>query len=160
ARYSQDSVHERHRPAAPADALGAAGGRRSSGVHGMDRTRQVATSQASGIAGGQIAGRRRQRTAVITHPEKVLFPDEGITKGELAAYYEAVAPVMLPHLRGRPITMERFPGGIGGTGFLQKDVVKGFPSWLKRVEAPKKGGVVHYPLANDRRSLEWLANQN
>jgi bifunctional non-homologous end joining protein LigD len=97
---------------------------------------------------------------VITHPEKVLFPDAGITKGELAAYYASVAPVMLPHLRRRPITMERFPGGIGAKGFIQKDVSKGFPDWLKRVEAPKKGGVVHYPLAGNARSLEWLANQN
>ena len=97
---------------------------------------------------------------MITHPEKVLFPDDGITKGELAAYYDAIAPVMLPHLRRRPITMERFPAGIGTKGFLQKDVVKGFPVWLKRIEAPKKGGTVHYPLANDVRSLLWLANQN
>jgi bifunctional non-homologous end joining protein LigD len=97
---------------------------------------------------------------MITHPEKVLFPDDGITKGELAAYYDAVADVMLPHLRGRPITMERFPSGIGSKGFLQKDVVKGFPAWLERVEAPKKDGTVHYALANDRRSLRWLANQN
>jgi len=97
---------------------------------------------------------------VITHPDKVLFPDDGITKGELAAYYEAIAPVMVPHLRRRPITMERFPQGITSTGFLQKDVVKGFPAWLKRIEAPKKGGTVHYPTANDVRSLLWLSNQN
>ena len=97
---------------------------------------------------------------IITHPEKVLFPDAAITKGELAAYYEAMAPVMLPHLRRRPITMERFPAGIGSEGFLQKDVSKGFPPWLKRIELPKKGGTVHYPLAGDRRSLLWLANQN
>jgi bifunctional non-homologous end joining protein LigD len=97
---------------------------------------------------------------VITHPEKVLFPDAGITKGEVAAYYDDVAPVMLPHLRRRPITMERFPGGIGQQGFIQKDVSKGFPAWLKRVETPKKGGVVNYPLAGDQRSLQWLANQN
>jgi bifunctional non-homologous end joining protein LigD len=97
---------------------------------------------------------------VITHPDKVLFPDAGITKGELAAYYEAIAPIMLPHIRRRPITMERFPAGIGSKGFLQKDVVKGFPAWLKRIEAPKKGGIVHYPMANDRRALLWLANQN
>jgi len=100
------------------------------------------------------------RAVAITHPDKVLFPDDGITKGELAAYYDAVADVMLPHLKARPITMERFPSGIGAKGFLQKDVVKGFPEWLTRVEAPKKGGVVHYPLAGDRRSLQWLANQN
>jgi bifunctional non-homologous end joining protein LigD len=97
---------------------------------------------------------------MITHPEKILFPDDGITKGEVAAYYEGVASVMVPHVRGRPVTMERFPAGIGATGFLQKNVVKGFPSWLKRVETPKKGGVVHYPLANDARSLVWMANQN
>jgi bifunctional non-homologous end joining protein LigD len=97
---------------------------------------------------------------VITHPDKVLFPDDGITKGELAAYYEAVAPVMLPHLRGRPVTMERYPSGIGGKGFWQKSVARGFPDWLRRVDVPKKDGVVHHPLAGDARSLLWMANQN
>jgi bifunctional non-homologous end joining protein LigD len=97
---------------------------------------------------------------VITHPEKVLFPDDGITKGELAAYYEMVAPVMLPHIVRRPITMERFPSGIGKKGFLQKDVSKGFPEWLQLVEVSKKGGVVHHPVVTDTRSLLWLANQN
>ena len=97
---------------------------------------------------------------MITHPEKILFPDCGITKGELASYYEAIAPVMLPHLRGRPITMERFHRGIAAPGFFQKDVSKGFPDWLERVEVPKHGGTVHHPIANDTRSLLWLANQN
>jgi bifunctional non-homologous end joining protein LigD len=97
---------------------------------------------------------------VITHPEKVLFPEDGITKGELAAYYEAVAPVMLPHLHGRPVTLERYPSGIGSKGFWQKDVSRGFPEWLERVEVPKKDGAVHHPLAGDTRSLLWMANQN
>jgi len=97
---------------------------------------------------------------MITHPEKVLFPDAGITKGELASYYETIAPVMLPHLRRRPITMERFHRGIGSPGFFQKDVIKGFPEWLERVEVPKHGGTVHHPIANNTRSLLWLANQN
>lgn len=97
---------------------------------------------------------------MISHPEKVLFPGEGITKGELAAYYEAIAPVMLPHLRRRPITMERYHRGIDAPGFFQKDVSKGFPEWLKRVEVPKHGGTVHHPIANDTRSLLWLSNQN
>jgi len=97
---------------------------------------------------------------MITHPEKILFPGEGITKGELASYYETIAPVMLPHLRRRPITMERYHRGIGAAGFFQKDVSKGFPEWLKRVEVPKHGGTVHHPIANDVRSLLWLANQN
>ena len=97
---------------------------------------------------------------MITHPEKMLFPDDGITKGELAAYYEAVAPAMLPHIRARPVTMERYPAGIGSKGFFQKNVSRGFPDWLQRVEVPKKGGTVQYPLVCDTPSLLWLANQN
>ena len=97
---------------------------------------------------------------MITHPEKVLFPDDGITKGELAAYYESVAPIMLPHIRGRPVTMERYPAGIGQKGFFHKDVSKGFPEWLKRVEVPKKDGTVHHPIVSDMRSLLWIVNQN
>jgi bifunctional non-homologous end joining protein LigD len=90
----------------------------------------------------------------------MLFPDDGITKGDLAAYYEAVAPVMLPHVRGRPVTMERFHRGINSPGFFQKNVDKGFPTWLERVTVPKKDGVVHYPIATDTRALLWFANQN
>ena len=97
---------------------------------------------------------------MITHPEKVLFPDDGITKGDLAAYYEALAPVILPHLRGRPVTMERYPAGIAKKGFWQKDVSKGFPTWLQRVEVQKKDGVVHHPVVTDTRSLLWITNQN
>lgn len=97
---------------------------------------------------------------MITHPEKVMFPDDGITKGDLAAYYDAVAPVLLPHIRNRPLTMERYPAGIGKKGFWQKDVSKGFPDWLERVEVPKKDGVVHHPLVTDARSLAWVVNQN
>src|SRR4026207_1526035 len=97
---------------------------------------------------------------MITHPEKILFPGEGITKGELASYYEEIAPVMLPHVRRRPITMERFHRGIAAPGFFQNDVSKGFPDWLERVEVLKHGGTVHHPIANDTRSLLWLANQN
>ena len=102
-----------------------------------------------------------RETCVITHPEKVLFPDDGITKGELAAYYEAIAPLMLPHLRGppdhdgaliRPASARR--------GSSRRTSRKGFPEWLERVEVPKKGGTVHHPLVTDVRSLLWLANQN
>ena len=97
---------------------------------------------------------------MITHPEKILFPGDGITKGDLAAYYETIAPVMLPHLRGRPITMERYPAGIDKKGFWQKDVSKGFPDWLARVQVPKKDGVVNHPVVTDTRSLLWVTNQN
>ena len=97
---------------------------------------------------------------MISHPEKVLFPDDGITKGELASYYEAIAPVMVPHIRRRPVTMERYHRGIAAPGFFQKDVSKGFPEWLKRIEVPKNEGTVNHPLVTDTRSLLWLANQN
>ncbi len=97
---------------------------------------------------------------MITHPEKILFPEDGITKGELASYYEMIAPLLLPHLQGRPVTMERFPSGIGKPGFWQKNVAKGFPDWLTRIEVPKRGGRVLYPVVHDARGLVWLANQN
>jgi bifunctional non-homologous end joining protein LigD len=111
-----------------------------------------------------LAAKPPEGTVVITHPEKVLFPPQGgapgITKGELAAYYEAIAPVMVPYIRARPVTMERYPAGIDKKGFIQKDVVKGFPSWLERVEVPKKDGTVHHAIVTDPRSLLWIVNQN
>ena len=97
---------------------------------------------------------------MITHPEKIMFPDDGITKGDLAAYYQAMAPVILPHIKGRPLTMERYPAGIGKKGFWQKDVSKGFPDWLERVKVPKKDGSLHHPVITDEQSLMWVTNQN
>ena len=104
--------------------------------------------------------RTAKQTPTITHPEKVLFPDDGITKAELAAYYEGIAPFMLPHIVGRPVTLERYHKGIGEKGIFQKNVVKGFPDWLERVEVGKKDGTVHHPVVRDARGLLWLANQN
>lgn len=91
-----------------------------------------------------------------------MFPDDGITKGDLAAYYADVAPLMLPHLVGRPLTMERFHRGIGDKGFFQKNVNrgKGTPEWLETVAVPKKDGIVNYPVLRDARGLAWIANQN
>ena len=89
-----------------------------------------------------------------------MFPDCGITKGELAEYYERMAPLMLPHLAGRPVTLERFHNGIGGKGFFQKNVAKGAPDWLERVAVPKTDGVVNYAVVRDARGILWLANQN
>ena len=96
----------------------------------------------------------------ISHPDKVMFPDSGITKGDLATYYERVAPVMLPYIVGRPVTLERFHRGIGEKGFFQKNVAKGAPAWLERGSVPKKDGVVNYPIVRDTRGILWLANQN
>ena len=146
-------------PKAPG-ALGASGDRRAGGVSRVDGARQAAARPPARAPRRQGRAGSRAGDTVITHPEKILFPDDGITKGDVAAYYEALAPVIVPHLVGRPITMERYPSGIGEQGFWQKDVSRGFPAWLQRVEVPKKDGVVHHPLVTDTRSLLWITNQN
>jgi bifunctional non-homologous end joining protein LigD len=96
----------------------------------------------------------------ISHPDKVLFPEDGVTKGELAGYYEQVAQWMLPHVRGRPLSLQRFPAGIGQRGFFHKDVPEYFPAWVRRVEAAKHGGSITHAVASDARTLVYLANQN
>ncbi len=97
---------------------------------------------------------------MITHPEKVLFPDDDITKGDVAAYYQSIAKFMIPLVRMRPVMLERYHRGIGVPGFFQKNVVKGFPSWLERISVPKKDGTLAAPLVTDERSLLWMVNQN
>ena len=104
--------------------------------------------------------RAGRRDVEITHPGKVLFPDDGITKEDLAAYYRDAAGRMVPLVRDRPVSLQRFNNGIAGEGFFQKNVAKGVPPWVKRVEVPKKGGSVWHVLANDAATLVWLANQN
>ena len=99
-------------------------------------------------------------TVEITHPDKLLFPDDGITKEDLASYYERVSEWMLPHIKFRPISMQRFPDGIGGKGFFHKDVPDYFPAWLRRVEVPKSGGTVTHVYACDADTLVYLVGQN
>lgn len=100
------------------------------------------------------------RSVQITHPDKVLFPGDGITKGDLASYYSRVAEWMLPHVRGRPVSMQRFPEGIDGKGFFHKDIPDYFPAWLRRVEVPKAKGTVTHVIANDADALTYLVGQN
>jgi bifunctional non-homologous end joining protein LigD len=102
----------------------------------------------------------------LSHPDKVLFPDDGITKAELADYYQTVAPLMLPLVSGRPVTMQRFPNGIGRGGFLQKQIGDYFPDWIERVTAPnrrtRQGTTreeVTYMVCRAADDLVYLANQ-
>lgn len=97
----------------------------------------------------------------VTHPDRVVFPNDGITKGELVDYYGEVADTMLPHLRGRALTVQRFPRGIGEQGWVQQDFADSLPDWMGRVAVAKEGGgtVVH-PVAERPEALRWLANQN
>jgi bifunctional non-homologous end joining protein LigD len=99
-------------------------------------------------------------SVTLTHPDKVLFPDDGLTKADLASYYERAAEWMLPHVRGRPVSMQRFPDGIDGKGFFHKDVPDYFPRWIKRVEVPKARGTVTHALITGVDSLVYLVNQN
>jgi bifunctional non-homologous end joining protein LigD len=100
------------------------------------------------------------RDVALTHPGKVLFPDDGITKADLASYHERVAEWMLPHVRGRPVSMQRFPDGIGGKGFFHKDVPDYFPDWIRRVEVPKSNGSVRHAVISGADTLVYLVGQN
>ncbi|MEE6138618.1 non-homologous end-joining DNA ligase [Mycobacterium sp. 050128] len=96
----------------------------------------------------------------ITHPDRVLFPQSGTTKRELADYYGEVADTMLPHLKGRPLTVQRFPRGIGEKGFVQQDFADTLPDWMSGVEVTKEGGTLVHPLVERPEALRWLANQS
>jgi bifunctional non-homologous end joining protein LigD len=102
----------------------------------------------------------RARDVRISNPDKVLFPEAGVTKRELAAHYERVAPAMLPHVRGRPLTIHAFPGGIGGEGFIMKSIPRHFPDWVARARLSKRDGTVTHVLADDAATLVYLAGQN
>ena len=97
----------------------------------------------------------------LSHPDKVLFPDDGLTKADLAAHYARVADVMLPHVKDRPMNLWRWNNGIGGERIVQQSLPKGAPDWVQRVEVPRrKGGNIFHGLMNDGRTLRWLAQQN
>lgn len=98
------------------------------------------------------------RTVEITHPDRVLFPADGITKGDLAAYHHDVADVMLPHLADRPLMLQRFPSGIDGDGFYQKEAGRGVAGWIRTVEVRKEGGTVRHPVVDDAAALLALTN--
>lgn len=95
----------------------------------------------------------------LTHQDKILFPGDGITKGDLLAYYQEIASVMVPHMKNRAVTMHRFPHGIADEGFYQKEIGEYFPAWIKRVIVPKEGGHTTYMVCNDAASLVYLINQ-
>jgi bifunctional non-homologous end joining protein LigD len=101
----------------------------------------------------------------LSNLEKVFFPDEGITKGDLIEYYRAVAPVLLPHLRDRPFTMRRYPDGAFGKAFFQKDAPSHMPDWIPRFEvevstreSPRKRKRIAAPIVNDEDALAWAVN--
>ena len=96
----------------------------------------------------------------LTNLDRVVFPRDGITKGDVVAYYEAVAERMLPHLAGRPLSLERFRKTIDDGGFFQQSVAKHFPEWVGRMPVARRdGGTTVHPVAESADALVYLANQ-
>jgi bifunctional non-homologous end joining protein LigD len=96
----------------------------------------------------------------ITHADRLVFPADEITKGDIVDYHAEIADVMVPHLKGRPLTVWRYPRGIDDQGFVQQDFSDSLPEWMGRVEVAKEGGTVVHPTADRPEALRWLANQN
>jgi len=107
---------------------------------------------------GALEVQAGETTVRVSHPGKVLFPDAGITKAQLADYYLTVADTMLPHLRARPVAMERYPDGISGHRIFQKDVPAYFPDWVDRVTVDKEGGTLTQVVCENAATLVYLAD--
>ncbi len=95
----------------------------------------------------------------ITNADRIVYPATGHTKGNVVRYYERAAPRILPHLAGRPLTLRRYPRGVGQKGFFQKNVPASYPASMERIEIPKRGGVTVHPCVSEAEHLVFLANQ-
>jgi bifunctional non-homologous end joining protein LigD len=103
------------------------------------------------------------RTLAISNLDKILYPAAGFTKGEVLDYYARVAPMLLPHLRGRPLTRKRFPNGVDGPSFFEKNAPRGMPDWVRTVTLPVPGSTknretIDFVIADDLPTLMWVAN--
>ncbi|MGZ4392358.1 MAG: non-homologous end-joining DNA ligase [Gaiellaceae bacterium] len=106
-----------------------------------------------------------RRTVRVTHPERVLFPEDGVTKGDLARYYVEVGDAIVPHLRNRPFTLKRYPHGIYGQAYFHKQAPKGKPSWIPTRQFrtwPREGEsrLVDFTLVNETAALVWMVQMN
>jgi bifunctional non-homologous end joining protein LigD len=101
-----------------------------------------------------VAGRRLK----LTNPDKVLYPATGFTKGDVVEYYRRIAPVLLPHLRNRPLTLKRYPNGVDGEFFYQKQAPRHRPDWVRTVSIATEDRDIDFVLVNGLPTLLWLAN--
>ncbi|EPD67483.1 non-homologous end-joining DNA ligase [Streptomyces sp. HGB0020] len=112
---------------------------------------------------GERTVRAGRRTVRVHRAGKVLFPGDGdakeYTKGDLVDYYRSAARLMLPHLRGRPLMLERHPDGVDGPRFMQKNTPENYPEWITRAELPKEGGTVCHTVCDEAATLVYLADQ-
>jgi len=101
-----------------------------------------------------------KRAIDLSSEDKILFPKAKITKGEFIAYYQQIAPCMIPFMKSRPVTLHRFPDGIKGEGFYQKEASGYFPEWIDRIAVKNKTeGATHYVMCDDVATVVYLANQ-
>lgn len=121
----------------------------------MDRGETGNDANMAQESGGRVGGIPVQ----LSHLDKVFFPDDGITKGDLVAYYESMAPRIIGYLKDRPLVMDRYPDGITGQRLVQKNVPGYFPDWITRAEVKKQGGVVRHVICDKPATLVYLANQ-
>jgi bifunctional non-homologous end joining protein LigD len=103
---------------------------------------------------------KRLANITVTNPDKLMYPAAGVTKAAVVDYYARIAPVLLPHLRQRPVTMKRFPDGVTGPFFYEKDAPSFTPSWVTTFPVPRSRGGrdIQYIVVNDARTLAWCAN--
>jgi bifunctional non-homologous end joining protein LigD len=111
------------------------------------------------IAAGRAPATERQ-VVTISHPRKIFWPEDGYTKGDLIAYYESVAPWLLPYLRDRPVVLTRYPDGITGKSFFQKDAPAFTPPWVRvaRIRAEEAERDINYLVVDDVETLRWVIN--
>ncbi len=102
-----------------------------------------------------------RRSISVSHTDKLFWPEDGLTKGDMLRYYEAIAPTIIPYCRGRPVTLRIFPDGIQGFSYYRRDLPQNSPPWLHSVDYRPETveHVVHLTLINDAASLLWLANE-
>jgi bifunctional non-homologous end joining protein LigD len=107
-----------------------------------------------------VTARVGEREVQLTHLDKVYWPSDGYTKGDLVGYYAAIAPYILPHLKDRPLSLVRYPEGAGQPGFYQKDAPRGTPEWVRiaPLMSKEKGAYINFILCDNVETLVWLAN--
>jgi bifunctional non-homologous end joining protein LigD len=115
------------------------------------------------VAGEKISVDVDGRHLVLSNMDKVLYPASGFTKGEVVDYYSRIADVLLPHLRGRPLTRKRWPDGVDGPSFFEKNAPRGMPDWVRTVTLPVPGSTkqretVDFVITDDLPTLVWTAN--
>src|SRR5699024_5513892 len=129
------------------------GGHLSGSRDGVRRPAQGATMSTITVSGHRVT---------VSHADKTLYPDAGVTKGDVVGYYRTVADAMVPRVRGRPLTLKRFPDGIDGEGWFQKRAAEYFPDWLRVESIPQRGdgsSSLNYAICDDAATLVYLANQ-